>query len=47
MWSGCAFCYELWEGLFEESGSYSAFIDEVCACKNCRSTMALFSLVYE
>ena len=24
----CAFCYELWEGLFEESGSYSAFIDE-------------------
>ena len=30
MWSGCAFCYELWEGLFEESGSYSTFIDEVC-----------------
>ena len=26
----CAFCYELWEGLFEENGSYSAFIDEVC-----------------
>ena len=32
MWSGCVFCYELWEGLFEDSGSYSAFIDEVCVC---------------
>ena len=47
MWGGCVFCYKLWEGLSEESGSYSAFIDEVCVCKNCRSTMALFSLVYK